>query len=84
MTPVNCQNCASFVKDTIGDGSGLGQCQSFSDGLKKRPSTQTITLALLARGNYAGDSIFWGGTALRECKVFQQMDKSNDKKLFRE
>jgi hypothetical protein len=78
MPLVSCQQCASFVKDTIGDSFGLGQCKSFEQGLLKRPSLQTITLALLARGNYAGYPAFFGGPALRECKVFKQMDKSND------
>jgi len=68
---VNCRACAKFIRDLIGDGSGIGQCLAFNGVVAKDLGDQRENAALVALGNRPGYRLFWGGTGLRECNQFK-------------
>lgn len=72
MDNIRCQDCRHFAPDTIGDGTGIGQCLIFEAYLQKNPSCHAIRMALIDLGNAPDNSTFWGGDVKdRNCKKYE-------------
>lgn len=71
---VSCLECRHFVMDTVGDGSGLGQCAEFERYLALNPSRSGVVQALLALGNRPDYPVFWGGTPDNKTRICGKYD----------
>jgi len=73
-TSLCCTDCLGFIKDTIGDGKGIGKCKAYEHYVNKGATTGQLNELLVALGNKANYHVFWGGSELRECSKFKQVD----------
>ena len=69
MDGVWCVNCRFFTKDTVGDGSGIGNCQVYEDFKAQGATEAQLVMAYRCLGN----SLFYGGTggSERYCKKYE-------------
>lgn len=65
MDLISCAMCGQFTRDTIGDGSGIGNCASYDAGITQNPSMSEQEKAFKARG---GKTFY--PDRLRVCKLF--------------
>lgn len=72
MSHVRCKDCMGFVKDQIGDGTGVGTCKAYQQYKKAGESQTTLKTRLIELGNQPDSTIFWGGLlADRECNRYK-------------
>ncbi len=67
-----CGNCLGFIKDTIGDGKGIGKCKAYEHYVNKGATTADLSELVVLLGNKANYHVFWGGNEPRECSKFKQ------------
>lgn len=74
---IRCRDCKGFVKDQIGDGTGLGTCKAYQQYAKAGESTTQLKTRLMELGNAPDNHLFWGGNlADRECNRFKQIEEN--------
>lgn len=69
-----CGNCLGFIKDTIGDGKGIGGCKAYNHYLDKSATMADLSELVVRLGNKANYHVFWGGNEPRECSKFKTVD----------
>ena len=79
MKNIRCIDCKHFIRDTVGNGSGIGVCNQYELYKAKNPSEEALKQARLKLGNrmkpnYTVSTIFSGGTAkTRNCVKYEQI-----------
>lgn len=68
---VTCRDCTKFIADKVGDGTGIGECQAYTEYKTKNPGQTALRRALLALGNRPDYELFWGASGKRECAKFE-------------
>lgn len=66
INPVRCCDCLCFVRDTVGDGSGIGNCLKYMKHLSKNPGQLSIDNAY----RQLGGKLFWPNVE-RVCHKFE-------------
>ena len=68
-----CRNCRGFIPDTVGNGFGIGKCKAFEQYNRVGEDEMQIMNRLIELGNHYNYSLFWGGTASRECNRYKEI-----------
>jgi len=65
---IRCLDCAGFIPDKIGDGSGIGRCKAYEQYKRAGESQMQLKYRLIELGNHPDNTLFWGGClADRNC-----------------
>ena len=69
-TNARCANCQHFIPDTIGFGTGIGNCQKYDDYKAQVSDEQLLKIAFRKLGN----ELFWGGLSgrPRNCSKYEE------------
>lgn len=69
-TNARCANCQHFRPDTIGFGTGIGNCQKYDDYKAQGVTEQQLKIAFRRLGN----ELFWGGLGgmPRHCSKYEE------------
>ena len=67
-----CADCQGFIKDSVGDGMGIGECKAYNFFVAKGYSKSDLNIELVRLGNKENDPVFWGGNLKdRMCNRFK-------------
>jgi len=73
MPPASCSLCQNFIKDTVGDGLGIGRCLPYEAYEAKKPTAKALAQAFEKLGN----KLFWCGNddrLDRNCAKYKPKD----------
>jgi len=72
---IRCRECAGFIPDKIGDGSGVGACLAYEQYKRAGESQIQLKYRLIELGNHPDNNLFWGGSLLdRECNRYKEKE----------
>jgi hypothetical protein len=73
-----CKECAYFIADKIGDGSGIGRCKCYSQYKASGAPENALKMLLIELGSSPNNELFWGGTiANRECNRYKKIRRKS-------
>jgi hypothetical protein len=71
---VFCAECAYFIRDKVGDGSGIGRCKVYQ--YHKKNGYTTDQLNYLERVEMGGGLLWPGYEPYRYCQKFKKIESS--------